>query len=487
MGLSRGPNWSHPHLHRRAALQAGAIGLLGLGAGDLAALRAADEVDPRTPADPPAKAVIFVFLSGGLAQHESFDPKPDAPDAVRGEFRPISTSVPGTSICEHLPMLAARAHLYTIVRSLTHPWNDHSIGHMVMLSGRTSLPQGFDPTKPGPKDWPSIASVAGAMTTTPNNLPPAIVLPERLVHTTGRVIPGQFGGLMGAARDPWFIEASPFDPNWYGAYPEFAFDHQDRGKPAAPKRFHAPSLDLPDGLGTDRLRHRLDLLELVDRQRRLLDSSPSGPAMDSHRAGALSLLTDGGVRDALDLDHVPAPDRDRYGDNLFGWSLLCARRLVEAGVNLIQVNLGNNETWDTHGNAFPHLKEKLLPPTDRALSALLDDLSATGLLDSTMVVVAGEFGRTPRISHLPQHYKLPGRDHWGRAQSILLAGGGISGGRVLGATDRVGGEPVDSPQSPENLAATIYQALGLPRTASWHDEQDRPHFVYHGDPIAGLG
>src|SRR5262245_1452311 len=163
-----------------------------------------------------------------------------------------------------------------------------------------------------------------------------------------------------------------------------------------------------------------------------------------------------------------------------------AFRLIEAGVNLVQVNLGNNETWDTHGNAFPHLKDKLFPPTDRALSALLDDLHDRGLLDSTLIVMAGEFGRTPRISRLPQYYKLPGRDHWGAVQSVFFAGGPVRGGTVVGSSDKVGAYPATCPQTPENLAATIYQALGIPRSAEWHDALHRPHAIYHGEPIAGL-
>jgi uncharacterized protein (DUF1501 family) len=159
---------------------------------------------------------------------------------------------------------------------------------------------------------------------------------------------------------------------------------------------------------------------------------------------------------------------------------------VESGVNLVQVNLGNNETWDTHGNAFPHLKDNLFPPTDRALSALLDDLSDSGLLDQTLVVMAGEFGRTPKITLLPAHYKQPGRDHWGAVQSVFLAGGGLQGGRVIGETDSLGAWPSLDPQRPENLAATIYQALGIPQTVAWHDDLKRPHLVYHGEPIPGL-
>jgi hypothetical protein len=433
-----------------------------------------------------AKSVIYVFLSGGLAQHDSFDLKPDAPEDIRGEFKPIATRTPGIQICEHLPMLAARSHLWALVRSLTHRSNDHSAGHHMMLTGRSDLPTGFDPARPKATDWPSIASVVGAMSVTRNNLPPAVVLPERLVHYSGRVIPGQFAGVMGARRDPWFIEASPYNPLGYGAYPEFEFDHQERPNMPRRSKFEAPNLTLPDGIHSDRLAGRIDLVKHIDRQRAQLDSSAHTEPLDRFRQGAVSLLVDAMIRQAFDVVNADPALLDRYGRNSFGWSLLMARRLVEAGVNLVQVNLGNNETWDTHGEAFPHLQEKLFPPTDRALSALLDDLDSSGLLESTLIVMAGEFGRTPKISHLPQYYKLPGRDHWGRVQTVFFAGGGIAGGRVVGSSDKIGAFPASDPQTPENMAATIYHALGIPATAAWHDDLDRPHHIYHGEPIRGL-
>ncbi len=176
---------------------------------------------------------------------------------------------------------------------------------------------------------------------------------------------------------------------------------------------------------------------------------------------------------------------DRYGRNSFGYSLLLARQLIEAGVNLVQVNLGNNESWDTHGNAFPNLKNYLLPPTDQGVSALLDDLDERGMLDSTLIVMAGEMGRTPKVSTLKNVYTSPGRDHWG-TQSVFFAGGGVRGGAVIGSTDKIGAFPATQRQQPENMAATIYQALGLPREIAWHDLTGRPHFVYHGEPIPGL-
>ncbi len=480
------PNFEHPLLTRRTALQAGSVGLLGLGMNHVAALRAgAAANDPLR--SPKARCVIYIFLSGGLSQIDSFDPKPDAPADIRGEFGTIATRTPGIRICEHLPRLAQRSHLWSMVRSLTHPSNDHSAGHAIVLSGQSKLPAGFNPAAPRPNDWPSIAAVAGALTRPRNNLPPAAVLPERLVHNSGRVIPGQFAGIMGPSREPWFIESSPFDPRAYGAYPEYEFDHQQRPIPAGKhKVFQAPNLSLPEGLDTDRLDRRLNLLKSLDRQRRELDAMAGTAGLDRHRQAAVSLLMSPRIRQAFDVTRAEPRIQDRYGRNSFGWSLLMARRLIEAGVNMVQVNLGNNETWDTHGNIFPHLKDKLFPPTDRALSALLDDLSDSGLLDGTLIVMAGEFGRTPRISGLPKFYKLPGRDHWGAVQTVFFAGGGVRGGRVVGSSDRIGGHPASEPHTPENMAATIYSSLGIPAATMWRDSLDRPYHVYHGEPIAGL-
>jgi hypothetical protein len=479
-------SFRHPVFTRRQLLQAGAVGLLGLGIEHLPPLRAA------APAGDPARsgkarAAIYIFLSGGLSQLDSFDLKPDAPAEIRGEFKPIATRTPGIQICEHLPLLAQRSHLWALVRSLTHRSNDHSAGHLLMLTGRSDLPPGFNASRPQPTDWPSIAAIAGALTRPRNNLPPAAVLPDRLQHYSGRFIPGPYAGVMGRNRDPWFIECSPFDPIAYGAYPQYEFDHQERPQPANKKKvFQAPDLSLPENVGAGRLDGRLDILGHIDAQRRDLDAYGATGLMGSYRQTAVSLLTQPSVRRAFDIRHADPRTLDRYGNNAFGWSLLMARRLIEAGVNLVQVNLGNNETWDTHGNAFPHFKERLFPPFDRSLSALLDDLHDTGMFDHTLIVMAGEFGRTPKISTLPQFYKFPGRDHWGAVQTVFFAGGGVAGGRVVGSSDRNGGYPLADPQTPENMAATIYQSLGIPATAAWHDALNRPHHIYLGQPIRGL-
>src|SRR5262245_37617322 len=239
--MTRPAAFQHPVFTRRTAIQAGSVGLLGLGMGHLSALRAAK---PQATSD---TSVIYVFLSGGLAQQDSFDLKPDAPAEIRGEFKPIATRTPGTQICEHLPKLAERSHLWTLVRSLTHRSNDHSAGHQIMLSGRSELPAGFNPSAPRPQDWPSIAAIAAQATQSRNNLPPAAILPDKLVHFSGRVIPGPFAGEMGHKRDPWLIESSPYHPTAYGAFPEYEFDHQQRDIKTPRKSFVTPSLSLPEG------------------------------------------------------------------------------------------------------------------------------------------------------------------------------------------------------------------------------------------------
>ena len=468
-------------------VQAGSVGLLGLGMNHVAALRAADAVSQLVHSGT-AKSVIFVFLSGGLTQHDSFDPKPDAPADIRGEFSAIATQTPGVFVCEHLPMLAARSRNWSLIRSLTTPYNEHSQGHTSILTGRTPMSPGYNPVKPQSSDWPSIASIVGdAVPKRNNNLPPAVVLPERLIHNTGRTLPGQFGGLMGSQRDPWFIEASPYNSKSYGAYPDYEF-HFVRGRERNNDlKFQSPNLSLPEGLSRSRLTDRDTLRSMLDLQRRDLEQAAATASFDRHRQSAISLLTDSSVQRAFDVHSADSATQDRYGRNAFGWSLLMARQLVQVGVNLVQVNLGNNEAWDTHDNNFPLLRDCLLPPTDRGMSALLDDLESLGLLDETLIVMVGEMGRTPKVNAANRSPGCKaGRDHWGAVQTVFIAGGGTTGGVVIGASDKNGAYPAFDGQPPENLAATIYHAMGIPATAAWKDELNRPHNIYHGDPIAGL-
>lgn len=475
------PHPAHP-VSRREVIQAGAVGLLGLGMNHLSALQA------MTAATQPARAksVIYIFLSGGLAQHESFDMKHDAPMEIRGEFKPIRTRTPGLHICEHLPNLARISKKWSLVRSLTHGSSDHSLGHHIMLTGRTDAPLGFDPSKPKKSDHPSMAALATALLPKrKDNLPPAIVLPDKLIHRQGRTLAGQFAGTLGSQHDPWFLEMSPYHPNHYGAYPQYLFHHERGFETDTTLKFQAPHLSLPHGLSLDRVLDRVSLRNAFESQADNLTALAGDEAFDSTRQAAIGLLSNRKVHDAFSLEKVDPKMLDRYGRHSFGWSLLMARRLVQSGVRMVQVNLGNNETWDTHQAAWGNLKNYLLPPMDQAVSALLEDLDASGQLDETLIVMGGEFGRTPKIKSISAA-ALPGRDHWGHAQSILLAGGGIKGGRVIGETDKQGGYPVSDAQTPENLAATIYETLGLPNDMMWHDFTGRPHTLYMGSPIKGL-
>ena len=432
-----------------------------------------------------ARSVIYIFLSGGLAQQDSLDPKPDAPADIRGEFSPIATRTPGLQICEHLPLLADRSSMWSVVRSLSHPYNEHSQGHMVMLSGRTDLPTGFNPSVPKPTDHPSIAALMGAILSERTELPSSVVLPEKLIHRTGRVIPGQFAGVMGNRRDPWILASSRFNAKTYGAWPEYEFHHQRGGEKTADRQFHTPSLTLPPGLTENQFAERLRLLNQFEQHGRAFRQLKEMEPFSRYRQRAVSMLGKGRLSQLFDIHRAEPVALERYGRNTFGWSLLLARRFVEAGVGFVQVNLGNNETWDTHGNAFPHLKNYLLPPLDRSVTALLDDLQDRGLLESTLVVMAGEFGRTPKVSRLPAHYKNPGRDHWGTVQSVLLAGCGFDGGKIIGSSDEHGGQPKDDRKTAENLVATMYSALEIPRDVHWYDLQNRPMPLYGADPIAG--
>lgn len=463
----------HPNLSRREFLQVGALSALGgLSLADVAALQA------KAPQPKRAKSVIYIALTGGLAQHESFDPKPEAPDDIRGEFDAIATKTPGLFISEHLPKLAARSDKWGLVRSLSHSWNEHIQATSMMLTGRSILSPSFSRV-PKPTDFPGITSVAGRM------IPPRNILPSSAVLPYPITTPGTKAGMMGSQHDPWLIKAAS-DCKWSGACPN-CWDHQRRpgtrhiGYPV----FQTPNLRLQEGMTQPRLDARKNLLSLVEKEQRALEKYSSVNSMNRYRSGALSLLTSGKIRDTFDIEREDPKVRDAYGRNLFGSSLMFAARLVELGVSMVQVNLGRGG-FDTHGNAFDHLKNLMLPPTDQALSALLDDLENRGLLDDTLIVAAGEFGRTPKVTRLPQFYELPGRDHWGAVQSVFFAGGGVQGGTVIGASDRIGGFPTEDKQTPENLAATIYHALGIHQDAVWKDSSDRPFHVYHANPIEGL-
>lgn len=490
MPVSKHSTTPHP-VTRRDAIQAGALGVMGLSTFQVDAWRGQAEAAETGSPLPTPKSVIYLFLTGGPSQHDTFDMKPDGPAEYKGEFSPIATSTPGIHICEHLPMLAQRSDLWSLVRSLTHKESGHDKGTYVMLTGSSVVPPTFRGSKPQPVDLPSIAAIAGYSTPRRGIMPSSAVLPEKIYHSNTGVYPGQFAGLLGSQHEPWLIECTD-KPHAYhdysGAFPRYLFNlHDGVASDKDDWKFEVPHLSLQEGVVHTRFQNRLALLESIDEQRRHLYQSRSTGTYDRARQNAVSLIGDSKVRAAFDVRQSDPKVLERYGDNSFGWSLLMAKNLVESGVNMVQVNMGNFGSWDLHGNNFPLLKDFLFPPTDRAVSALLDDLQESGLLESTLVVMAGEFGRTPRIFNVaPNIYKSPGRDHWAPCQSVLFAGARVTGGQVIGASDRDGAYPTSDPQTPENFAATIYHALGIPRTAAWKDATGRPYHIYQANPIQRL-
>jgi hypothetical protein len=461
---------SHTHTRgfvRREVLQVGFSGFLGMSLPQVFAARAmaadlsARASGKRPGAGPRAKSIIIAFMSGGLSHIDSIDMKPDAPDGIRGEFKPIDTAVPGIQFCEHLPLLAQRTGDLAVVRSLSHKYTNHLNATHEILTGH-SQPGAFFDKVASRDDYPCYASALDYLKPRGDGVPSGVMLPTFLMEGP-LTWPGQHAGFLGPRHDPWQIK-------------------QDPNKPG----FQVESLALPVGFSVERLGRRQDLLDRVNES--MLPGTDLGrDPMSDQRARAMSLLTSGKVSGAFDLDKEAPAVRDRYGRHMFGQSLLLARRLVEAGVPIVQVNLGRVQQWDTHSANFKNLKDHLLPPTDRGMSALLDDLKARGLLDDTLVVWAGEFGRTPRIGASTGNNNTPdGRDHWSKVFSAVFAGGGVKGGQVIGASDRIGAYPASPPHSPGDFAATLYHALGVDPASELRDRLGRPIQLCDGQPIGAL-
>ena len=426
-----------------------------------------------------AKSVLFVFLTGGMSHHDSFDMKPEAPDDIRGEFQPIATRTPGLQVCELLPLMSQRTEIYALHRAMATGSSGHEPACHMLLTGRLDLPTGFTLNDvPNAKEWPSIpAVITYAMRDQQHLLPPAVILPEPSVNEAARFRPGQYAGQLGSQWEAWHIDIAAKCPLGNGACPDcFRFD-DSKFEHAASSVFDTPVLTLPTG-GQQRFGRRVDLLDFMQRQRASLASAAN--QFDRQRQQAISLLTDPHTSHAFNVERADPKLLERYGKNKFGLSCLMGKNLIESGVRYVQVNLGKNSSWDTHMANFRNLKKNLLPPFDKCISALLDDMSSSGLLDETLVIVAGEFGRTPKIN------KDAGRDHWGPCNTMLFAGAGVQGGRVVGASDHLGAQPIDETQYPENFSALIYDTLGIPRHATWVDMEGRPHAIYRGRPIAGL-
>jgi hypothetical protein len=404
--------------------------------------------------------VILVFLTGAPSHLDMFDPKPDAPAEVRGEFQPVATRVPGLHICEHLPRLAARAHQFALVRSLSHRENNHLVATHHVLTGHPQPGAFFDKVA-SRDDWPSYASTLDHLRPRRDGVPSGVNLPTFLME--GPLIwPGQHAGFLGPRHDPWQITQDPNRPD-----------------------FRVDNLSLAPGLEVTRLNDRQALLEQVDRQRQQLTDLAAGRRLADQQRLAFSVLTSGRVAQAFNVDREPAAVRDRYGRHAFGQSLLLARRLVQAGVPAVQANMGRVQNWDTHGNSFPRLKNQLLPPLDQGVAALLDDLEATGLLQETLVLLLGEFGRTPKIT-TPPGSRTPGRDHWAPCFFGLFAGAGVRGGQVIGRSDRIGAYPVTTPYTPDDIGATVYHILGIDPGTEVRDRQERPVRLNRGEVMQAL-
>ncbi len=414
-----------------------------------------------------ARSCILVYLLGGPPQLDTFDLKPDAPAEIRGPFRPIPTSVPGLQICEHLPRLAGLAHRYALVRSVSHNNHNHTPMIYYTLTGRPVEQPGVDNDVRAPlrTDFPHVGAVLARFRPSPAGLPGFVAVPELAVRSstkgefkrTRSLLRGGGGGFLGPLVDPLAVN----------------------GEPGADDA--VPLLSPPPDVAEERLDRRAALLSVLDREGAALPGTTQQGEL--RRQAVLLTGASRGAARAFSLEREPAALRERYGDHRFGKALLLARRLAEAGVPMTAIHFNEMtvcDGWDTHSKNFEALKGELLPMVDQGLSALLEDLHGRGLLDSTLVVVMGEFGRTPKIN------AAAGRDHWGLCQSVLLAGGGIGGGRVLGASDRIAAYPVTDPIDPTDVHATLFHCMGLDPDQIMTDHLRRPFPLSTGRVLSQL-
>ncbi len=447
---------------RREVLRVGALSALGVTVAD--AMRAA----PVAAARARAKSVILIYNCGAPSHIDLWDMKPNAPDEIRGPFKPISTNVAGIQISELLPELAKRADQYAILRTVGHSQSQHNSGMYYSIVGR---PYPVDSTliNPTRNDYPSFGTLVGWLARKEqaiqaqqqggrsSAIPPYVITPEPHCDSTVYITPGQFGGMLGAQYDPFVLNADPNAAN-----------------------FKIPVLEPVAGVTRERIGKRRSLLAALDHGMSSLDESFLRE-LDTVQQKAFSLVTSPEVRRAFDLNQEPASVRDRYGRHKWGQSHLLARRLIEAGSKFVTTVNGQSIVWDTHKDNFNGLKNRLVPPAERAFVALLDDLKERGLLDETLVIWMGDFGRTPKIN------SDAGRDHWPPCNSIVLAGGGVRGGQVIGESDEIGAYPVSRPVSPADLHASVFHALGYdPHATTYRSLDDRPLPLSEGTPISEL-
>ena len=442
---------------RRRVLGSGlALSAAGLDAAWLQDFRAARAVAGSSRQTPRAKSCVFIFLFGGPSHIDLWDLKPKAPAEVRGEFTPVATNVSGIEICEHLPRLARQMDKVCLLRSMTHRMPVHGPACSEIYSGRPYF--GAPVTDQArDEDWPSIASMVHRFGHTAGSLPHSVVLPWYTQFVgQDRRIAGQTGGRMGEQFNPFLVEGNLTDP-----------------------QFRVEGLQLPSDVTSDRFRRRMELRKRMEpfglsESQQTFQTQTAENSIES----AAELVRKTEAAGVLDLSRESPSSRDRYGMTRFGQSLLMARRLVEADVSLVTVNWDDDHKddkvsphWDTHVGNFPKLKDRLAPVFDRALAAFLEDLDSRGLLKSTLVVALGEFGRTPKIGLVTQNgaTKPGGRDHWPHAFTAVVAGGGVRGGQIYGATTANGGYVADRPVTPADLAATVFRHLGLDPSTEYDD------------------
>lgn len=461
LSIQQQPTRTADGISRRELMRIGALGCAGLSLPNLLQAASANETDTVAgPAFGQAKNIIFLYLAGGPPQHETFDPRPDAPVEIRGPFNPISTNIPGIQICELLPRTAALADKFAIVRSMSTDDNIHSSSGAWVLTGSKYI--GPNARTITPTDWPYFGSIIKMLR--PSDRLPALStvwLPDRWRLNESVTPAGQTGGFAGSRWTPEFFVGDPSEPS-----------------------YEIESLRQTD-IDATQFRRRRSLLSQLATGSSARSGGGATGAWDLYQQQAFDLLTSGKAREAFEINREPDTVRDRYGRNRWGQCVLLARRLIEAGVRLVHVqwprepgdNAVDNPLWDTHAQNADRVEDVLCPMFDVGYSALLDDLDQRGLLNETLVVAIGEFGRTPKIN------AKGGRDHWGHVFNCTLAGAGIAGGQVLGTSDKTGGYPTSERVQPGDLAATMFHLLGINYQGSFPDPLGRPHRLTDGEPM----
>ena len=450
-------------LDRRELLRVGGLGIAGLSLPTLLASKAHATERRNVPSSfGKAKNCIILYLSGGPSQLDTFDPKPDAPDDIRGEFRTIATSVAGIRFTELVPGTAKWMHKIALVRTMAHTHNDHGRGSYWMFTGYPYLGSVPDVNSMSRADMPHMGSVVAKVAPGRGPMMPFAIVPHRMDVAGGRRA-GQFAGSLGARFDPMLTGGNPNDDN-------FRLDHM----PLAPNEEISV------------LRRRLTLADQLAAQTRSMQELSIQQSIRENQAKALDVISSDEVRRAVDLAAIPTAERERYGRNLFGQSVMLGKRLLDAGARLVQCNWQrtqgiNGFAWDTHWNNFTAHKDDLVPPYDRAFDALMTDLDRSGKLDETLVVVAAEFGRSPKITR-----SNSGREHWPDCYSVLFAGGGIKGGQTYGRSDRIAAYPASSPTTPADFTATIYHLLGIDHHSEILDQGSRPIMLSRGSPLTEI-